>query len=140
MARRKTTLPKVKARHRITNGSHLLPGVDGRSSWARRFRDLIALHTADRGGSASLSEAERVLIRKVACLVLESERLELKFARSNGASAEDLDVYQRMLNSLRRTFETLDRTPFKQSVPRSRRNGHASAYASDIAIIDAELA
>jgi hypothetical protein len=30
-----------KSRSRVTNGSKMLPGVDGRSAAARRFRDLV---------------------------------------------------------------------------------------------------
>jgi hypothetical protein len=37
-------------RTRITNGKELLPGIDGRSLWARRFRDVLALHLSDLGG------------------------------------------------------------------------------------------
>ena len=46
---RPMTLPRSSARSAITNQDHL-PGVDGRSSWARRMRDLMALHIADLGG------------------------------------------------------------------------------------------
>jgi hypothetical protein len=34
-------VPKPTARSRVTNSRALLPGVDGRSTWMRRFRDLI---------------------------------------------------------------------------------------------------
>jgi hypothetical protein len=44
-------LAKSHARTRVTNGKSLLgPGVDGRSLWARRFRDVLALHLSDLGG------------------------------------------------------------------------------------------
>src|SRR5690349_19554851 len=35
---------RTNGRSRITNGNALLPGVDGRSVWARRCRDVIDLH------------------------------------------------------------------------------------------------
>ena len=44
--------PKQYGRSRVTNGSAILPGVDGRSVWARRFRDLMGLHLSDLGGDA----------------------------------------------------------------------------------------
>ena len=34
----------------ITNGSKLLAGVDGRSPWVRRCKDLISEHLVDLGG------------------------------------------------------------------------------------------
>jgi hypothetical protein len=34
----------------VTNGSKLLPGVDGRSWYAHRARDLVALFVSDLGG------------------------------------------------------------------------------------------
>jgi len=32
---------------RITNGSALLPDVDGRSLWVRRCKDIVAAHLSD---------------------------------------------------------------------------------------------
>jgi hypothetical protein len=37
-----TPLPRSTARAAVTNGG-ILPGIDGRSTWARRLRDLVAL-------------------------------------------------------------------------------------------------
>src|SRR5262245_23135164 len=54
---------KSEGRSRITNGTDLLPGIDGRSNWARRFRDVISLHTSDLGGLEECSEAEKSIIR-----------------------------------------------------------------------------
>jgi hypothetical protein len=103
---------KPETRSRISNGSHILPGVDARSTWARRLKDLIALHTADLGGVEAISAAEASIIRRAACLTVELERLELVFATTD-AKPEDLDLYQRMSNTLRRHLETtgLKRVP-----------------------------
>ena len=76
---------KPTARSRVTNGSALLSGVDGRSIWARRMRDLIEQHTNDMGGVAACSHAERSLVRRVACLSVELEHLEARFATADGA-------------------------------------------------------
>lgn len=98
---------KPTARSRVSNGSVLLPGVDGRSVWARRFRDLIALHVDDKGGGEAVSEAERSIIRRAAALEVELERLEAKFATSGEAEPADLDLYQRTSNTMRRHFEAI---------------------------------
>src|SRR6266508_1348132 len=66
-----------KARSSITNGSSLLPNVDGRSLWVRRFRDLLTLHLNDLGGDGVASEAEKALVRRAACLIVELERMEM---------------------------------------------------------------
>jgi hypothetical protein len=50
-------------RSRVANGSALLPGVDGRSAWVRRCKELIADHLADLGGEDNCSAAERSIIR-----------------------------------------------------------------------------
>ena len=62
---------KSQGRSRITNGSTVLPGVDGRSVWVRRLRDLMALHIADLGGDTAISEAERSIVRRAATLTVE---------------------------------------------------------------------
>jgi hypothetical protein len=82
-----------------------LPGVDGRSAWARRLRDLISLHLSDLGGADHASEAEKALLRRASVLIVELEHLEFRFAQKGTASAEDLDLYQRCAGNLRRLFE-----------------------------------
>ena len=86
--------PAAAQRSRITNGSALLPGVDGRSAWVRRARDLIREHLADLGGFDNVSAAERSIIRRASVLTVELERLEAKFALAGEASVQDLDAYQ----------------------------------------------
>ncbi len=98
---------KPTARSRISNGSTLLPGVDGRSTWARRLRDLIDLHTADMGGVDYVTAAESSIIRRAACITVELERLELSFATEGEADPKTLDQYQRAANSLRRLLEAV---------------------------------
>jgi hypothetical protein len=39
--------PKLYGRSRVSNGRDLLPNIDGRSTYARRYRDVIGLHIAD---------------------------------------------------------------------------------------------
>jgi len=52
---------RATTRSRISNRSRMLPGVDGRSSTARRFRDICANYEAEFGGN--ISELERDLNR-----------------------------------------------------------------------------
>jgi hypothetical protein len=98
---------KAPARSRITNGSALLPSVDGRSLWVRRFRDTLALHLQDLGGPENVSVAETAIARRCACLIVELEQLEQKFAIAGEASPMQLMLYQRCSNTLRRLLESL---------------------------------
>jgi hypothetical protein len=95
-------------RSRITNGSTLLPEVDGRSLWARRARDLISLHTSDCGGADNCSQAELSIIRRVATLTVELEHMEMRFATAeHGADPDELKTYQMCTNTMRRCLESL---------------------------------
>jgi hypothetical protein len=78
-----------------------------RSPWVRRFRDVVHIHTYDLGGSAAISGAEGSLIRRVGVITIELERLEAKFSATNDPTPDQLDLYQRMTNTLRRLLETL---------------------------------
>jgi hypothetical protein len=99
--------PKDPQRSRVANGSELLPGVDGRSAWVRRCKELIADHIADLGGEANTSAAERSLIRRASVMTVELERLEVKFATAGEASPDDLELYQRTAGNLRRLLESI---------------------------------
>jgi hypothetical protein len=109
--------PKLHARSRISNGSALLPGVDGRSTWVRRLRDLVKLHLSDLGGDDAVSEAERSIVRRAATLTVELERLELAFALAGEAAPEQIDLYQRTANSLRRLLESVGLERRAKTVP-----------------------
>jgi hypothetical protein len=98
---------KDPQKSRVTNGSALLPGVDGRSPWIRRCKDVIAAHLSDLGGVDNTSAAERSIVRRVAVLTTELERLEAKFALAGAASADDLDLYQRTAGNMRRLLEAV---------------------------------
>ena len=128
---------KSKGRSRISNGSNILPGVDGRSTWVRRLRDLISLHLSDLGGENVASEAERSIIRRCAALTVELERMEAVFALAGEATPESLDLYQRVANSLRRLLESIgikrvprDITPtlaeIANEIAASKREEHAA--------------
>src|SRR3569623_491832 len=88
-----STLSKRTARSAVTNGRVMPKGIDQRSVWVRRFKDVVALHVSDRGGVDRMSQAEQSLVRCVATLTVELEQMEVKFAESEtGASAKALDV------------------------------------------------
>lgn len=104
---RSPSVVRKKARSAMTNGA-ILPGIDGRSIWARRLRDLVALHITDLGGDANVSEAERAIIRRAAVIITELERMERDFALSEGAPGlAELEVYQRLSNTMRRLLEAV---------------------------------
>jgi hypothetical protein len=108
-SKRKLYGVKLNGRSRVTNGTRLLPNIDGRSQIGRRFRDLVAAFSLDLApaNDASLSEGQRALIRRAAALSVECERMEVRFALNDGASDKELNVFQRSVNSLRRVIETL---------------------------------
>jgi hypothetical protein len=101
------TETKPTARSRLTNRSAVVIGVDGRSSWARRLRDVIELHLNDLGGPDAVSSAKRSIVRRAATLTVELERLESRFAQAGEADAADLDLYQRTAGNLRRLLEAV---------------------------------
>jgi hypothetical protein len=114
--------PKDRQRSRITNGSALLPGIDGRSAWVRRVKDLLAAHITDLGGEDNVSEAEYALVRRVVTLIVELERREVVFAQAGEVSDDALAIYQTTVNTLRRTLETLGlqrRTSLRDVTPPS---------------------
>ncbi|HZV03632.1 MAG TPA: hypothetical protein VE999_00950 [Gemmataceae bacterium] len=71
---------KPEARSRVTNGADILPGVDGRSMTARRYRDISSAIIADQGGEGRLSEARLQLIRRFAAAAVIAEQMEAKLA------------------------------------------------------------
>ncbi|WP_247474844.1 hypothetical protein [Bradyrhizobium sp. 30] len=71
------------------------------------MRDLIGLHLSDLGGDGAVSEAERSIIRRVATLTVELERMEVGFAVAGEAQPDQLELYQRTANSLRRLLESV---------------------------------
>jgi hypothetical protein len=58
----------------------MLPGVDGRSVNARRYRDLVIEIIADQGGAEHLAQARVQLIRRFAAASVLAESLEAELA------------------------------------------------------------
>jgi len=97
-----TTSPKTRSR--VSNARGLFVEADGRSAWARRFRDLCGVYTAHIGGNPTAPQTS--LIRRIAGLDCELERLEGLLA--NGKRVEvDFDAYSRWSGQQRRLLEQL---------------------------------
>jgi len=95
----------------VTNGNRLFlrrAGGNDQSAWARRLRDVVEQHVSDLGGWEMCSAAEQSIIRRVAALTVECERLEARFSNSDHAPRDgDLQTYQRLTNTLRRALEAV---------------------------------
>lgn len=99
---------KSPQRSRIANGSAILLGAkDERSLYVRRMKEVIAEHVTDRGGYDSMSAAEKSLIRRVAVLTIELEKLETRFAEDPSVGERTLDLYSRTAGNLGRLLERL---------------------------------
>jgi hypothetical protein len=93
-----------RQRSRVTNGKQMFVEGDGRSPWARRWRDLIELHVSDLGGAAALSEAQRSLVKRASTIEIELEQIE---GRLSEGKAQDLALYATATAHSRRVFEAL---------------------------------
>lgn len=83
---------KPEAKSRVSNGSDVLPGVDGRSRVARRYRDISAAIAVDQGGAHHISETKHQLIRRFAAAAVLAEAMEAQLA--NG---EPIDIGEHAL-------------------------------------------
>jgi hypothetical protein len=83
---------KRQARSRVSNGADILPGVDGRSLIARRYRDITAAITADQGGAERMSEARMQLIRRFAAAAVLAEVMEARLANGEAIDIAEHSV------------------------------------------------
>lgn len=90
-------------RSRVSNGTKLLAGVDGRSPLARRFRDIIRSYEAE---FEVASDFDKDLIRQAAFLVIRIEDLQSKHLQ--GHEIKDDDVV-RLTGKLQRNLLFLKR-------------------------------
>lgn len=94
-----------RARAAVSNGRHLLPGIDGRSAPARRYRDLVTDLAGDLGGAEALSAAEAAMVRQAAALIVRGELIQARIV--NGETVDDEEATRvanaaaRILNALR---------------------------------------
>jgi hypothetical protein len=83
-----TKPPTVRAA--VSNGSHLLPGIDGRSASARRYRDLVTDLAGDLGGETALTSAELALVRQAAATTMRAEQLQAAIVRGESVASDEL--------------------------------------------------
>jgi hypothetical protein len=93
---------KRAARSKVSNGSALLEGVDGRSSMVRRYRDILAALVSDLGGQPT--EAQTIIVRRAATLAVWSETRETMMA--NGTEV-DIGEFTTAVNALRRLLSDI---------------------------------
>jgi hypothetical protein len=72
---------KPEARSRVSNGSCILPNIDGRSVIARRYQDIVEAILVDQGGSDQCSEARLQLVRRFAAAAVLAEQMEAALAQ-----------------------------------------------------------
>jgi hypothetical protein len=85
----------------VSNGSAVLPGVDGRSREARRYRDLLDSFVIEHN---AMAEAELCLARRAAGLSVWLEQQEALAAKGK---AIDIGAVTTATNSLRRLLDDL---------------------------------
>ena len=88
---------RATTRSKVSNGTRLFANTDGRSSSARRFRDLVQSFEAEFEGD--LCEADRSLIRQAATLLLKSEQMQEMVVRGEPV---DSDALIRMASTAKR--------------------------------------
>jgi hypothetical protein len=90
-------------RSKISNGTLMLRGIDGRSAEARRYRDLLESYSAEFGPAAQ-TEPVMALIRQAAGLTVQAEGMQAAIVRGEAIDVEQL---VRVTNALARTLNAL---------------------------------
>ncbi|WP_121093391.1 hypothetical protein [Roseinatronobacter ekhonensis] len=100
--RKRIDPPLPQAGTRRGNGAIALQGVDGRSTMARRFREITAGIESDLGGD--LTEAQKHITARAATLACWCEERETELAQG-----QDFDAlqYSTVSNALRRLLSDL---------------------------------
>ena len=124
-ARSKVTNARLKNR---VSTKALWADVDGRTPWARRYRDLVALFADDAGGLETMPELKLSLIRRAAALTVECERLEGELAEGKEV---DIDALARVSSHLRRIAESIGLNRAKRDVTPSLADIIASTKTSE---------
>jgi hypothetical protein len=127
---------KSSGKSAITNGSCLLPGVDGRSPWVRRCKDILAAHLSDKPDATA---AEQAIIRRAAVLTVELERLERQFALAGEADPETLELYGRVAGNMRRMLEAVGLERRSRTVTANARAQIQQLYLSALRRANSEV-
>jgi len=101
-ARPQLAPPPITNRTRVGTGAEILPGLDGRTGPARRYREIVADFVQHLGGE--VTAAEEAVIRRAAQLQLWCEDAEAAFARGE---AFDITSFTTAANALRRLLADL---------------------------------
>jgi hypothetical protein len=100
-----------RKRSAVTNNTRAYVIGDGNSPWARRQRDLVAIHAEDAGGIENISASRFSLCHRAACLSVELEMMEGRLSLGQevdlGLQEVDLGLYGILCGHLRRVLETI---------------------------------
>jgi hypothetical protein len=99
-----TAAGKSQARSRVTNGSKLLAGVDGRTRSARRYRDVLDALLAELDRAPT--ESDLILAHRASALTAWCEEREAAMSRGEPI---DMPAFVTSANSLRRLLSDLRR-------------------------------
>ena len=94
----------TRLRSKVTNGSKMVLGLDGRSAEARRFRDLVISYADDLGGPDRITQAQRTLITQAATLTVQAERIQASVLKGENVNTNQLT---RLSNSVVRILSRL---------------------------------
>jgi hypothetical protein len=125
----------VDIRHRrlsskVTTGRRVfVESGDGRSAWARRWKDLTIAHVNDLGAPDDLSEAQISICRRAATMEIKLEALE---ARMSEGQHVDIDQYSRLTGRLCQLFDLIGTKRSTKPVdPQSELVKAMQAYAGE---------
>jgi hypothetical protein len=97
-------------RARVTNHHDLLPGLDGRSPAARRYRDLVRAFVRDLGGIEQCSSIKIGLVKRLASVTVQIELIEAKMV--NGQPIDISTLCQLASTALRLSSRlSIERVP-----------------------------
>ena len=93
-------------RSRVANGKTLLAEGDGRSAWARRYRDMVGEWIADLGGPDRISSMQLAILRRAAALMVEVEAMEATLANEDASAPRpDVEAMGRLSSHAARLLE-----------------------------------
>ena len=110
-----TLSPSNRMRSGIANGERFhIVAVDARTVTGRRFRELVLLLEAERGGADALDVGRRAAVRAYAQLLVEREMME---ARRATGEAIDVEVYGQLCDRCDRQLRRMGPPVSKSTRP-----------------------
>jgi hypothetical protein len=116
---------RATSRSKVSNGTRLLQNVDGRSSSARRFRDLVRAYETEVGGN--LTEVERGLIRQAAAVTFKAEALQSDLVNGHPVDGDQLI---RLTGTAKRILAALGEKASMRKPPAPTLNEHMARRAA----------